>query len=182
MKFAAVGLVLLFVSGCPMGEVGPGDGVMCTLEFVYGLTVTVTDAAGTPVAGATLTLTEGVYSETMEELQDGVYTGAGERGGTYTLTIEADGYVTKSIEDILIDSWIDRVSDHVASSSGSSLRFRAPENVGNGPAPRCSCSSLANATTDPESMPPLSMEPTAPVGVRSRASIALLNTSTKPSR
>lgn len=80
------------------------DGAVCTAVFVYGLNVTVVDENGDPVSGATLTLTEGDYSEVMEELRPGEYAGAGERRGTYTLAVEADGFEPVTIEDIVIDA------------------------------------------------------------------------------
>lgn len=96
-------MAVLVLAGC----FRLSDGVICTLQFVYGVNVTVTDENGEPVSGATLTLTEGAYSETMMELGDfqpGVYVGAGERAGTYTLTVDADGFETAVIEDIVVDA------------------------------------------------------------------------------
>lgn len=99
-----VSLVALFLIGCPSVM----DGVICTEIFVYGLNVTVTDGNGDPVSGATLTLVEGDYTEIMIEIdpmgQLGVYVGAGERAGTYSLTIEADGFALVTIDDIAIDA------------------------------------------------------------------------------
>ena len=88
-------------TGCPID----GGGTICTLQFVYGVNATVTHAdTGEVIEGATLTLTEGEYSETMQELSPGNYAGAGERAGSYTLTVEADGFDTQTIEDIVIDA------------------------------------------------------------------------------
>lgn len=103
MRFAIIGLSLLLVAGCPLVGIIPGDGIVCTEIFVYGLNVTVTDVNGNPIAGATLTLTDGDYTETMEEIRDGEYVGAGERAGTYTMRVDADGFVTQTITDIVID-------------------------------------------------------------------------------
>lgn len=80
------------------------DGVVCTEIFVYGVNVTVTDENGDPVSGATLTLTEGDFSETMEELRAGEYVGAGERAGAYTLTVEAAGFEPVAVDDIVVDA------------------------------------------------------------------------------
>ena len=93
----------LATAGC-QAEQGGGGGVICTEIFVYGVTVTVTDEAVEPVTGAVLTLTDGDYSETMEELAEGEYAGAGERAGTYTLVVQADGFEPATIEGIIVDA------------------------------------------------------------------------------
>ena len=38
------------------------------------------------------------------EVQPGVYVGAGERAGTYTLTVEAEGFEPVTIEDIVVEA------------------------------------------------------------------------------
>lgn len=95
----SISLTCLLIGGCP-----PGGGLICTAEFVYGLNVALKDQTGNPVSGATLTLSEGAYSETMESLQAGEYVGAGERAGTYSLTIEAAGFATQTINGIVVES------------------------------------------------------------------------------
>jgi len=100
MRMALIGLSIL-VAGCPLA--GSSD-LVCTEVFVYGLTVTLTDDNGVPITGATLTLTDGNYSETLQELENGVYVGAGERAGTYTLAIAADGYMPVTVEHIVVNA------------------------------------------------------------------------------
>ena len=97
--------VMLPKCGCIFG------GPVCTAQFVYGLTVNVTDESGDPVTGATLTLTEGDFVEVIPgppgsglELEGGVYLGAGERPGTYTLTVEAPGFEPVTVESIVIEA------------------------------------------------------------------------------
>lgn len=84
----------------------PFDGLVCTTEFVYGLRVTVVDAAtNAPVdQGLEGTLTEGTYVEEMEVvgLDGNILQGAGERAGTYTLEIRADGYETFTESGIVV--------------------------------------------------------------------------------
>lgn len=103
-SIVAFSLVTLFLVGCPSVM----DPVICTAEFVFGLNVTVTDGNGDPVPGATLTLVEGDYTEIMMEIdaagQPGVYVGVGERAGTYSLTIRADGFDRVTIDEITIDA------------------------------------------------------------------------------
>ena len=72
------------------------SGCMCTAEFVYGLTITVNDAEGEPVCNATVTITDGDYEEVLEAIGDGQYYGAGERGGTYEIRVEAEGFISQT--------------------------------------------------------------------------------------
>ena len=95
-----VSMMCLLVPGCFRFD----DGVFCTEIFVSGVNVSVTDENGDPISGATLTLTEGDFSETMIELRAGEYVGAGERAGTYTLTIEAEDFEPVTIDDIVVDA------------------------------------------------------------------------------
>ncbi len=99
-------IVVTALAGIPLqGCFGIG-GRACTAVFIYGVNASVTDAeTGAAVSGATLTLTEGDYSEIMEEVSSGSgqYVGAGERAGTYALTIAADGYASQMIENIVVE-------------------------------------------------------------------------------
>ena len=106
-------VLVLFSAAC-LAAAGCGlifDGRACTEVYAYGLTVTVADENGEPVTGAALTLTDADYTETIPgppgtgiELEGGVYLGAGERAGTYTLTIEAEGFEPVTIDNIVIEA------------------------------------------------------------------------------
>ena len=77
----------------------------CTLNFVSGVEVRVTHAqTGEGITNAVLTLTEGEYSETLRAPGDpfGSYTGAGERPGTYTLTVVASGFASQTVDNIMV--------------------------------------------------------------------------------
>ena len=90
-------IMMIPFDGCKNG------GGICTAVFVYGVNVELTDATnGTPIEGATITLVDGDYMETMEDLGMGSYAGAGERAGTYTLLAEADGFDDVMMEDIVV--------------------------------------------------------------------------------
>lgn len=82
----------------------PWDRV-CTLEFAYGLSATVKHAStGVAIDNAVLTLRDGDYVEVMQLLPTGSYAGAGERPGTYDLTIEVPGVATDTISGIEVTS------------------------------------------------------------------------------
>ena len=79
------------------------DPIACTALYAYGVSATVTDQeTGAPIDNATLTLVDGAYEEDMESYQSGEFVGAGERAGTYTLTADAPGYQSRTIEDIVV--------------------------------------------------------------------------------
>jgi hypothetical protein len=85
-------LTLVFAAGCNGSN--PFGGA-CTTEFVYGVNVTVLDAVTSApiVEGATLTIRDAGYVEVVTESYDGqTLSGAGERPGRYTLTVDRAGY------------------------------------------------------------------------------------------
>ena len=87
--------LLVLLAGCYQG--GTLEPVLCTQQFVFGLTVTVVDqSTSAPVANeATMTLRDGTYEEVVTDSWDGsTLSGAGERPGTYTITIEHPAYTT----------------------------------------------------------------------------------------
>jgi hypothetical protein len=95
---------LLVSAGCGIlpGSLLPG-GTACTELYAYGVSVTVTNAInGNPVNNATLTLSDGSYNETMQWVPTGDYVGAGERAGTYALTVTAPGFQSQTIGQIVV--------------------------------------------------------------------------------
>lgn len=90
-------MMLPATAGC--GVVFPG---VCTLEAVYGVNVSLMDAAGEPITDAVLVLTDGDYQETMEALRPGDYAGAVERAGDYSLSIDAAGFAPVMLEGLRV--------------------------------------------------------------------------------
>lgn len=97
-------MALLMMSGMPFVHCFDG-GVVCTQVYVYGITVTLQDAqTGAAVSNATVTLTDGSYTEAMGELSPGNYAGAGERPGNYTIRVQAGGYQEVVVVDVSVTS------------------------------------------------------------------------------
>lgn len=90
-------LLALTLTACPQKE----EPISCTEVFVSGLVIKVTDAASNEIIseGITIIAEDGDYNETLVFSFDS-YIGAGERAGTYIVTISGDGYVTKTLEPI----------------------------------------------------------------------------------
>jgi len=82
------------------------DQIVCTQQFVYGLNVVVLDAStGNPlVEGVTVEATDGSYHETLELIPglEYLFAGAGERVGTYTITITKEGFQTYISPQIVV--------------------------------------------------------------------------------
>lgn len=76
--------------------------VVCTLEFRYGIFGTVADVNGQSIPGLTVTITALNYSETAIVFDGIQYVGAGERPGTYTITYEAPGFVTRTVTGVVV--------------------------------------------------------------------------------
>jgi len=90
------GLVSAILVLLPACRQSPSATPVCTMIFVYGLSVDVRDAVtGAGIAaGAVVVARDGDYSETLESgVVDSVSVhGAGERAGTYIITVTRPGY------------------------------------------------------------------------------------------
>jgi len=84
--------------------------IYCTANFVWGLQVSVQDSVtGAPAAsGAELIAREGAYADTSRfpanrpDLDDLPLVGAGERAGTYTVTVRKAGFVDWERDGIVV--------------------------------------------------------------------------------
>ena len=76
--------------------------IACAAYAAAGLSVTVTDAAtGQPICDATVTATDGAYSEKLFAVGC-AYTGAYERAGTYVVRASRDGYTPKEVAAVKV--------------------------------------------------------------------------------
>ena len=97
--FIAIIAAALVTTGCSQ----QADPPICTALYAYGLTVTAVDAS----SGDSLTVTpmgiarEGEFSDTMEILGNRLM-GAGERAGTYDITVTAPGYARWDTTGIVV--------------------------------------------------------------------------------
>ncbi len=89
--------VAALASGCPSEE-----HVACTAIAAAGLSVGVTnERTSQPLCNATLTATEGDYSEAL--FSNGCrYVGAWERPGTYRVSAQAQGFASKTVGDVRV--------------------------------------------------------------------------------
>ena len=97
-------LLLPAMGACSADLGGP---LVCTEEYRAGITVEVTDSAtGLPAAdGATLTVTEGAYTESWTDAFGGsTLAGAWERAGTYDVAVAKDGYHTWIRTGVFVDA------------------------------------------------------------------------------
>ncbi|MHC4443679.1 MAG: peptidase associated/transthyretin-like domain-containing protein [Planctomycetota bacterium] len=101
--------IVLLTAGLPIAPcINPDTDTICTMEFVYGVNINLTDAQTTqPITGATCILICSCGAELpMEESlgRPGNYFGAGERPDTYSLTIRANGYQDVNRDNIVVTS------------------------------------------------------------------------------
>lgn len=76
--------------------------LVCTGEAEAAVLLTLRDATTQqPVTGATITLTDGAYSEVMLDSLNGQYLGGLERPGTYMVEISASQYLGQTIVDVV---------------------------------------------------------------------------------
>ena len=80
------------------------DQIFCTLEFVYGLKVTILDSqTNQPLTeGVVVKATDGLYQEFLIPGGENSFIGAGERPGTYIITVTKSGYQTYTSELTII--------------------------------------------------------------------------------
>ncbi len=96
-------ILLAFLSFACSGD--DGDGVVCTEEARAGLVVRVKDSQTSEFItnGITVTAQDGSYTEELENYLGNVeFTGAFERAGTYTITVEGDVYETFTTEPVTV--------------------------------------------------------------------------------
>ena len=81
-----------------------GGGVVCTAQFVYGISATVSDAAtGANITpGSYLVVREGSYVDSASAMGE-FLSAAGERAGTYFVTIGRPGYSSFTQTNVVVN-------------------------------------------------------------------------------
>lgn len=96
----------IFAISCNNDDNSNSGETNCTDQFVYGLHVSVKNAMTNAVLqeGVLVKATDGSYVETLQtEVNSSiVFVGAGERAGSYILTVTKDGYETFTSEVIML--------------------------------------------------------------------------------
>lgn len=104
LKIATLIILSLMVFSC--GKDGPPE-VACTLEARLGLSVVVLNSqSGARICDATVTATDGSYSETLTNhfgnTANCTYSGASERAGSYSITAEKTGFAEQTQDNIVV--------------------------------------------------------------------------------
>ena len=95
---------MLLLGSCEDKE---SENIICTLNFVNGLDINLIEkSTGNSITGnAQIVAKDGNYSETMQNIENNVsFTGAGERKGTYILTVTSDNYKTFISDPITVNA------------------------------------------------------------------------------
>ena len=94
---------VFFISSC---EDNDDNQIFCTDQFVYGLNVIVLDAVtGNPIfQDIEVKAVDGAYQEILELVPglEYAFVGAGERAGTYVVTVTKAGYQTYTSAPIIL--------------------------------------------------------------------------------
>lgn len=101
--FLFLSVLITLMSSCK--TCGNDDDIFCTEVFVYGLSVTLKDANTGAIITEDVTISaiDGSYEETLMRIESSnSFLGAGERAGTYTLTIESPNYQNFTSESITV--------------------------------------------------------------------------------
>jgi hypothetical protein len=75
---------------------------VCTLDFIHGIQLTVKSVSGVPIDDAIVTISDGSYVEQLISSGNGVFVGAGEREGTYSLSVSRAAYYPVTLDGILV--------------------------------------------------------------------------------
>lgn len=100
-RASVIAAVAVLASGCQ--NPFDGGGTVCTAQFVYGISATVTDAAtgANITAGSYLVAREGSHVDSVSALGD-FLAAAGERAGRYDVKIGRPGYSTFTRSGVLV--------------------------------------------------------------------------------
>ena len=102
LRSALIGALPFLFFGC--GSVYDPGGYACTTQFVYGIRATAKNAqTGADItSGSYIKITEGSYTDSVPS-QGSLLLTAGERAGTYTVTIGRAGYSAFTASNVKVD-------------------------------------------------------------------------------
>lgn len=102
MRGAWIIPALLLAGGCQ--NPFSGGGTACTMQFVFGISAIVADAAtGADITpGSYLVAREGTYVDSVAAGPGSFLAAAGERAGTYSVTIGRPGYSSFSRSGVVV--------------------------------------------------------------------------------
>ena len=106
MKYVLYAFCLFTLISCGSDDDSSEDNnqIICTEEIRPSFNITVVDPEGNTIEGATVTVIESDFNFILSESSSGVYSGPGERIGTYLLTIMREGFQDITITNPLIVS------------------------------------------------------------------------------
>ena len=104
IKIIALLIFLFFLNSCENNS-NDKELIICTQNFVYGLVINLTEkTTANPINGNIIIVAKyGNYEETLENSDPNMsFYGAGERKGTYIVTVTTDNYKTFVSEPIIV--------------------------------------------------------------------------------
>jgi len=102
IKLIALFTLIFSFNSCKENK---AENIICTQNFVYGLAINLTEKTTVnPITGDVIIIAKnGNYEETLETSDPNLsFYGAGERKGTYVLTVTVDNYKTFVSEPIIV--------------------------------------------------------------------------------
>ena len=105
IKFLIFSILLISFTNCDIND--DSDQIICTEQYVFGLNITLKDATTSTIITSDVEVVakDGDYEETLMTIEGiGSFFGAGERPGTYIVTVTSANYETFTSDPITLTS------------------------------------------------------------------------------